>query len=36
MYNDAGLNIHAYKIPSSESDRAIHFTFRVAKARASR
>jgi sugar phosphate isomerase/epimerase len=32
MYNDAGVNIHIHKIGFGQSDEAIDFNFRVAKA----
>ncbi len=32
MYNDAGVTIHIHKIPFGQSDEAIDFNFRVAKA----
>jgi sugar phosphate isomerase/epimerase len=32
LYNDAGVNIHAHKIPFGQSDEEIEFNFLVAKA----
>jgi sugar phosphate isomerase/epimerase len=32
MYNDAGVTIHVHKIPFGQSDEAIDFNFRVARA----